>query len=892
MPDLKITQLIADTTPQGTDLLTSVKSPFGSGSNRKITIADFMQNQTIDWKTTGHFSFGNTTFVDPAFPFQIGEIFIPVSGSSVFGFGFLSYYPDIQPTTDFNGPTDGVTFFDFESLILNTNKNLGLISNFYNYIEIGGSGTVDEVICTQYGSIITGTRNVNENYCLTIQSGHFGTGGTITTDKTFDITSPAYGLGGTMTTHIGINIEDQEFGTNSWSILTKGGTVQFGAPSGKNSLLYFQDADVAHGRTSIQPTDVYLKITSLSSTAGGVLMVGISDTDAQPFKVGAYFGTTNPTDAIPAFSVDVGKADGGTGITAIGNAETAFEVTNNGSDIFHILGNGNTTITGSITSAGLSESGLITWISGTAITAGSYQIGRDTDATNQLHFNVPTGASYEFSINDVAKMLLASDGSLSVAGAGANSEKFGLSSLAAGTSSLAIGNSASAADTNSIAIGKSASIASGGSNTILIGQGISTSSADGVTIGNGATNWKQSVGVGSGVNAGGQDSVGVGYTAGGGTQTVMLGSKSGGSGTNNIGIGYNVSVTGSGGASDSIGIGANAVTGFTNVIAIGSSATATAANQALIGGASTSITSVYFGKGVTSATPVAVTLTSTGGSTTGVNGSDIIIAGGLGGAAADVGGNIFLKTAPSGSGTTLTTRVTIAPSGTVTFTGTNPTSGSGTGIAITPTLAIMNGNDNYDALKISITNANHTGTGNTIQGITIDGITFDAQETAAAIIVGSGGWNYGLVLPSNIGQLLGTIGGNRGEIVFDGTNLTFSGTGGNIMSNFLEIDNNVRIGSSTADATATNTLMIFNGTAPTGVTDTFQMYSNDIIAGNAAPHFKTENGDVIKLFKSSAYTITNVTTDRSYDANSTTLDEIADVLGTLIGDLQTTGLIG
>lgn len=41
----------------------------------------------------------------------------------------------------------------------------------------------------------------------------------------------------------------------------------------------------------------------------------------------------------------------------------------------------------------------------------------------------------------------------------------------------------------------------------------------------------------------------------------------------------------------------------------------------------------------------------------------------------------------------------------------------------------------------------------------------------------------------------------------------------------------------------------------------------------------------------SAYTPTNVTTDRSYDANATTVDELADVLGTLIADLQTAGVI-
>lgn len=39
------------------------------------------------------------------------------------------------------------------------------------------------------------------------------------------------------------------------------------------------------------------------------------------------------------------------------------------------------------------------------------------------------------------------------------------------------------------------------------------------------------------------------------------------------------------------------------------------------------------------------------------------------------------------------------------------------------------------------------------------------------------------------------------------------------------------------------------------------------------------------------YTPTNVTTDRAFDANSTSIDEIADCLGTLIADLQTAGLI-
>jgi hypothetical protein len=39
------------------------------------------------------------------------------------------------------------------------------------------------------------------------------------------------------------------------------------------------------------------------------------------------------------------------------------------------------------------------------------------------------------------------------------------------------------------------------------------------------------------------------------------------------------------------------------------------------------------------------------------------------------------------------------------------------------------------------------------------------------------------------------------------------------------------------------------------------------------------------------YAEANVTTDRAFDANATTLDEVADVLGTLIADLRGRGLV-
>lgn len=39
------------------------------------------------------------------------------------------------------------------------------------------------------------------------------------------------------------------------------------------------------------------------------------------------------------------------------------------------------------------------------------------------------------------------------------------------------------------------------------------------------------------------------------------------------------------------------------------------------------------------------------------------------------------------------------------------------------------------------------------------------------------------------------------------------------------------------------------------------------------------------------YTVTNVTADRALDADSTSVDEVADVLSTLINDLKTSGII-
>ena len=48
---------------------------------------------------------------------------------------------------------------------------------------------------------------------------------------------------------------------------------------------------------------------------------------------------------------------------------------------------------------------------------------------------------------------------------------------------------------------------------------------------------------------------------------------------------------------------------------------------------------------------------------------------------------------------------------------------------------------------------------------------------------------------------------------------------------------------------------------------------------------------VTPVVQRSAYTVTNHVTDRSYDANATTVAELADVLGTLIVDLRSVGIV-
>ena len=72
------------------------------------------------------------------------------------------------------------------------------------------------------------------------------------------------------------------------------------------------------------------------------------------------------------------------------------------------------------------------------------------------------------------------------------------------------------------------------------------------------------------------------------------------------------------------------------------------------------------------------------------------------------------------------------------------------------------------------------------------------------------------------------------------------------------------------DNSATNTITITTGTTPTlNIVDSFQLYSADITAGNAAPHFRTENGSIVKLYQET----TGVTTSTLISNVGTTITD-------------------
>lgn len=94
------------------------------------------------------------------------------------------------------------------------------------------------------------------------------------------------------------------------------------------------------------------------------------------------------------------------------------------------------------------------------------------------------------------------------------------------------------------------------------------------------------------------------------------------------------------------------------------------------------------------------------------------------------------------------------------------------------------------------------------------------------------------------------------------------------------------------EAAATNTFTIHNGTAPVAnIADAYAQYSADITAGNAAPHFRTENGNIIKIYRET----TAVTAAAFVSNTSLIVDDSATyggyTMGQVVAALKAQGLL-
>jgi hypothetical protein len=349
-------------------------------------------------------------------------------------------------------------------------------------------------------------------------------------------------------------------------------------------------------------------------TTAGTLGVGYTPTTGTATLMvngGAAIGDGTTLDAtIPTNGLLVkgSTSIGSTTATSMFNVGTAAQFQVNSS--------------GAIAAAtGISSSGTIAF-SGLSSNGAVYTSG----GTGTLTTTAPTSGTLGYWSRSGTTISPATSGdSLSVPGAGANSEKFGANATAVGSESISMGYSATSAGGQGVAIGYSAAAGPGGG--VAIGYGNVVSNAYGVSIGR---------------------------SAGASAYDIALGgfaTTTGDSGA--IAIGYSTAASSYG-----IAIGNGSAASNTASIAIGKAAATTAANQLVFGSDGFAASDVYFGDGVTSATPPSITLNGSGGSGTNIAGAALNIAGGKG-TGTGVGGNIVFQYAPAGSsGATLNSLAT------------------------------------------------------------------------------------------------------------------------------------------------------------------------------------------------------------------------------------------
>lgn len=248
-----------------------------------------------------------------------------------------------------------------------------------------------------------------------------------------------------------------------------------------------------------------------------------------------------------------------------------------------------------------------------------------------------------------------------------------------------------------------------------------------------------------------------------------------------------------------------------------------------------------------------------------------------------------------------------------------------TGTITSPTSAAMGTSEHFGSgsLPASSTGDNNTAFGNGAAGLTTTG----ADLTAVGYLALSSNDANNQCTAVGSSALLAATGDNNtaigyraGSAIVTGSNCTFLGASTNILTD--DAIGSVAIGASAVASTGECSwgpgvsVLKVHGLSSTGDNrERCDLTAENIDNTNASRKYRMKlsawdtgqregmridaDGSAARIgffgvtaaARAAAYTPTNVTTDRSYDANATTIDELADVLGTLIADLQTYGLL-
>ena len=130
--------------------------------------------------------------------------------------------------------------------------------------------------------------------------------------------------------------------------------------------------------------------------------------------------------------------------------------------------------------------------------------------------------------------------------------------------------------------------------------------------------------------------------------------------------------------------------------------------------------------------------------------------------------------------------------------------------------------DGYGALVFNSTGSNNIAVGHNSGKFIADGVTSNAISNNSVFL----------------GQATKALANNQTNQIVIGYDATGLGSNTSVIGN-----------SSTTLFKLYGAGMFENIASPSGVADNFHLYSADITAGNAAPHFRTENGAVVKIYQ-------------------------------------------